>query len=88
MLPQQVGRFQIIGPIGENERGSVFRAYDPQLQREVALKLIKTQYLYTMTAEKAFAEEAEKLHQLNHEAILPIYDYGDQDNRPFLVPAV
>jgi len=85
MFPKQIGRFEIQDQIGDNERGTVFRAFDPQLQREVALKLLKTQYLYTMTAERLFKEEAEKIRLLNHPAILPVYDYGDEDNRPFLV---
>lgn len=84
MLPTQIGRFQIISQIGENERGFVYRAFDPQLQREVAVKLLKSQYLYTLTATRNFTAEAEKLRQLQHPAILPVYDYGDEDNRPFL----
>ena len=85
MFPKQIGRFEIKGKIGENERGTVFSAYDPQLQREVAVKLLKTQYLYTMTAERIFKEEAEKIRSLNHPAILPVYDFGDEDNHPFIV---
>ena len=84
MFPKQVGRFEIIDQVGDNERGSVFRAFDPQLQREVAVKLIKSQHLYTLTAERIFKEEAAKIRTLNHPAILPVYDEGDEDNRPFI----
>jgi hypothetical protein len=85
MFPQQIGRFEIQGQIADNERGTVFRAFDPQLQREVAVKLLKTQHLYTMTAQRIYKEEAEKIRRLNHAAILPVYDYGDEDTRPYIV---
>ncbi|GEM_PF-6895828 len=85
MHPQHVGKYEILSPIGENERGTVFRARDPEQNREVALKLLKSQSLYTMTAERAFNEMAEKLRQLEHPAIVPVLDYGDENNRPFIV---
>ncbi len=85
MFPQQIGRFEINATLGENKRGKVFRAYDPQLQRDVAVKLLNSQFLYTLTSERKFKEQADRLTALNHHGIVPVYGYGDEDNRPFFV---
>ncbi len=85
MQLKKIGRFTVRTKIGENERGIVYLAQDDQNQREVAVKLLKSQFLYTLTAERKFQERAERLRGLDHPAILPLYDFGDEDNRPFLV---
>jgi hypothetical protein len=82
---KNIGRFNIISKIGENERGTVYRVLDPDSNREVALKLLKSQYLYTMTAERKFHTLAKEIQTLRHPAINQILEYGDEDNRPFLV---
>ena len=85
MFPKQLGRFDIKNQLGDSERGTLFHAYDPHLQREVAVKLLKSQNLYTITSERIFKEQAELIRNLNHPAILPVYDYGAESGRPFIV---
>ncbi len=85
MRHRNIGRFEIQSEIGGNERGTVYRAIDPENKRLIALKLLKSQFLYTLTSEKKFHDAAEKLRSLTHPAILPILEYGDEDNRPFLI---
>lgn len=79
------GRYRIDGDLGSGGMGAVFKAYDVDLHREVALKVLHgVDPTPEMLAK--FREEAQIGAQLEHPAIVPIYDFGvDRDGRIFLV---
>ncbi|MEM6992829.1 MAG: serine/threonine-protein kinase, partial [Myxococcota bacterium] len=84
--PQRIGRFEVIEAVGSGGMGVVYRARDPQLQRDVAIKVIRT----TMQASKAQAEsararmlrEAQALAALPHPNIVAIHDLGTLESTP------
>jgi serine/threonine-protein kinase len=85
MLPSKVGPYEIQAEIGGNDRGRVFRAFDPRSNREAAVKMLRSQSLFTLTGERKFNEQLGVLQALTHPNLMPIIDFGDEDNRPFFV---
>ena len=75
--PQKVGPYEIIGPLGAGGMGQVFRARDPRLNREVAVKLLPPEYSDDPTRKQRFEQEARAIAALNHPGIVSIYDVGD-----------
>jgi len=85
MLPNQtVGRYQIIREIDRGGMATVYLAYDTKMAREVALKILPKQFSYNKTFLLRFHNEARALAKLEHFAIVPIYDFGEEDGFPFL----
>lgn len=68
-----VGRYLLIGRIGEGGMGVVWRAYDPKLQREVALKMVRTDRL-TADAQARIIREARSMAQVSHPNVVAVYD--------------
>ncbi|MEO8432106.1 MAG: protein kinase, partial [Acidobacteriota bacterium] len=66
-------RYEITGELGRGGMGVVYRAKDPLLNREVAVKLISSQDL-APEIEGRFQREAQIVAQMDHPAIVPIYD--------------
>jgi serine/threonine protein kinase len=75
--PQKVGPYEIIGPLGSGGMGQVFRARDPRLNREVAVKLLPPEYSADPMRKQRFEQEARAIAALNHPGIVSIYDVGD-----------
>jgi eukaryotic-like serine/threonine-protein kinase len=75
--PQKVGPYEIIGPLGSGGMGQVFRARDPRLNREVAVKLLPPEYSADPSRRQRFEQEARAIAALNHPGIVSIYDVGD-----------
>jgi serine/threonine protein kinase len=75
--PQKVGPYEIIGPLGSGGMGQVFRARDPRLNREVAVKLLPPEYSADPMRKQRFEQEARAIAALNHPGIISIYDVGD-----------
>ncbi|MEO2048304.1 MAG: protein kinase [Pirellulales bacterium] len=73
----KLGRFQIIRPLGSGGMGSVLLAYDPIMQREVALKIPHPGMLINPTTRKRFLREARAAGLLNHPRVITIYEAGE-----------
>lgn len=82
---QQVGRYQLIEEIGKGGMAVVYRAQDTLLQRDVALKLLAAHLEKKESVPARFIQEAQIIAQLEHPHIVPIYDFGTHEERPFLV---
>jgi hypothetical protein len=79
----QVGRFKITGLLGEGGFGRVYRAYDPQLDREVALKMPR--FTKNKAAEQErFLREAKAAARLRHPGIVMVYDSGEAEAGIFI----
>jgi serine/threonine protein kinase len=85
---QSTGRYLIVEKLGMGGMAIVYKAYDSNLDIEVAIKFVRTERLAPEFAEKArkrFKIEAQKTAKLMHPNIIPVIDYGDYQGVPFLV---
>ncbi len=83
-----VGRYHILEPLGEGGMAAVYKAYDTRLEREVAVKFLRTELFGEAVLEqlyRRFEREAKALARLSHFHIVKIYDYGEHENTPYLV---
>ncbi len=82
--PTQIGRYRVLGTLGQGAMGTVFLAEDPALKRGVAIKVVR-QGLGDAGLLTRFRREAEISARLNHPNIITIFDVGeDPDLGPFL----
>lgn len=72
--PQRIGRFEVRDKIGSGGFGIVYRAYDPRLEREVAVKLSRASSSTPATDIRHFLREAKAAARLNHPNIVPVHD--------------
>ena len=77
---RRVGRFEVRSALGEGGYGQVFRAYDPHLEREVALKVLKPNRLGPKSLERFF-REARAAARLDHPNVVGLHDAGQDDGR-------
>ena len=85
-VPEQIGRYQIKGELGRGGFATVYRGYDPRFEREVAVKLMPPEMLHADPQFKMrFEREAKIIAQLEHPAIVPVYDVGEENNQPYFV---
>jgi len=80
-----VGKYEIREQIGRGGMGAVYRAYDPVMEREVALKVILDIALDVPEIKERFYREARTAGKLTHENITIIHDVGEENGRPFIV---
>jgi serine/threonine protein kinase len=85
MVPSAFGRYQIIEEIGRGGMARVYRAVDPRFEREVAVKVLPSEVMDEEMFRARFEREAKVIAGLEHPAIVPVYDFGDQDGQPYLV---
>lgn len=74
-----------VPPLGGGGMGVVFRAYDPHFERDVALKVLLPKFQQHKAIRDLFDREAKTVARLDHPAIVPVYDYGEEENQPYLV---
>jgi len=80
----KLGPYEILAPIGAGGMGEVYKARDPRLRRDVAVKVLP-QGFATEAARERFQREAHAASALNHPNICSIYDVGESAGHPFLV---
>ncbi|MBN1993264.1 MAG: AAA-like domain-containing protein [Anaerolineae bacterium] len=86
MTPQQIGRYEILKLLGRGAMGEVYRAYDPQLNRKVALKLITPPDSASSNEwRRRFQREVQTAAQLNHPHIVTVYDVDLDYEPPYVV---
>ena len=81
-------RYRVDGVIGEGGMGSVYRAFDTQLERVVAIKVLRAESLPPAERTARIARlraEARAVAQLNHPNVVAIFDVGENDGAPYLV---
>src|SRR5258708_5301874 len=85
VVPENFGRYQVRREIGRGGMGAVYSAWDPRFHREVAVKVLSRQLLTREDFRTRFDREARAAAALEHAAIVPVHDYGDEDGEPSLV---
>jgi serine/threonine protein kinase len=82
---QQLGRYRIEGKIGAGGMGSVYRATDTELHREVAIKVLPAEVTADPERRQRFRQEALLAAALNHPNIATVHDVGEHDGVTFIV---
>jgi serine/threonine protein kinase len=88
LIDKSLGRYRILEQLGEGGMATVFKARDTTLERDVAVKIIRTDQFPPAVLEqvlKRFEREAKALARLTHPNIVHINDFGQQDGIPYLV---
>jgi hypothetical protein len=86
--PEESGRlgpYAILGLLGAGGMGMVFRAADPQLSRQVAIKVILPQHAARPQARERFLREARAVAAVEHLHVVPIFHVGEDHGLPYLV---
>ncbi len=81
----KLGPYEILAPIGAGGMGEVYRARDPRLTRDVAIKVLPATFSQDPDRLKRFEAEARAAGVLNHPNITAVYDFGTHDNAPYIV---
>ena len=86
MSPEKIGRYKIKSELGRSGMATVYRAFDPVSNREVAIKILPRDMLDNLVTRARFKREIKLIASLEHPAIVPVYDVGGEDNhQPFFV---
>ncbi len=81
----RIGRFEILGALGAGGMGDVYRAHDLQLQREVAIKVLRATLSEDSDRQRRFEREARAAGSLSHPNIVAVHDIGVHDGAPYIV---
>ena len=81
---EQLGRYQLREIIGEGAMARVYKAYDPEIDRTLAIKLLKPQISEDDQYRSRFLREARAAGVLSHPNIVTIFDVGDDESRPYI----
>jgi serine/threonine-protein kinase len=79
------GRYRLVELLGQGGMATIFRALDTQLGRDVAIKLLRPEYLRDPDFSSRFRQEAQNAASLNHPNVVSVYDYGEDPSGPYIV---
>lgn len=82
---QLLGAYEIVGEIGRGGMATVYKAYHKRLDRYVALKVLHPNYRADPNFSQRFEREAHIIARLEHPNIVPIYDFNEIDQQPFII---
>ena len=84
-IPDKFSRYTIIRELGRGGMATLYLAFDPNFDREVAIKVLSRHLTTDPQFLERFRREAKAIASLEHPAIVPVYDYGEEDEKAFLV---
>src|SRR5215469_16151439 len=85
LVGKSLGQFRILEHIGAGGMATVFKAYQPTLDRYVAIKVLPAYHARDPIFVKRFTQEARSVAKLAHPNIVQIHDFGEQDNITYIV---
>lgn len=85
MEQKTFGRYKIIEKVGAGGMASVYKARDPRFGRDIALKIMPQTLLHDPTFRGRFEREARTIASLEHNSIVPVFDFGEEKGQPYLV---
>lgn len=85
LVGHTLGQYQIVEQVGQGGMATVYKAYQPGLNRYVAVKVLPPIHAQQPGFSERFRREAEAIANLNHPNILPVYDSGQEDEYSFIV---
>src|SRR5512134_455167 len=84
-IPSTIGRYQIVELVGRGGMGVLYRARDPVLERDVALKMMHVDFTLDTTARDRFHREAKAVARLQHRNVVTIHELGEFEGTPYIV---
>jgi eukaryotic-like serine/threonine-protein kinase len=85
MVGQQIEHYEIVEAIGGGGMGTVYKAYDVNLARPVAIKVMHQQFANRLEFQQRFQQEAQAAARLNHPSIVAVYHFGRQPDLLYIV---
>jgi serine/threonine protein kinase/pSer/pThr/pTyr-binding forkhead associated (FHA) protein len=85
LTSKTIGQYQIIEMIGRGGMATVYKAYQPSLDRYVAIKVLPQYFAHDPDFAARFGREARVIAQLRHPNILPVYDFGREEDLAYIV---
>ncbi len=85
MRYEQIGKYKVKQQIGRGGMATVYLGEDPTFGRQVAIKVLPEQFVKDDEFQKRFNQEAQVIAALEHAAIVPVYDFGQVGEQPYLV---
>lgn len=85
VVGENIGPYRLIEQRGQGGMATVFKAYHPALDRYVAIKVMHPAFTQEENFLARFRREAQVVARLEHPNIVPVYDYAEYENRPYLV---
>ncbi|TAK02004.1 MAG: serine/threonine protein kinase, partial [Chloroflexota bacterium] len=79
------GRYRLLELLGQGGMATIYRARDAQLERDVAVKVLRPEYGRDPDFFARFRQEAQSAASLNHPGVVAVYDYGTDTVGPFIV---
>jgi serine/threonine-protein kinase len=80
-----IGRYEIVQELGQGGMAIVYLASDPYMKRQVAVKVLPRQFTFDPQFRTRFQREAEVVAALEHAYIVPVHDFGEFEDQPFIV---
>jgi serine/threonine protein kinase len=85
MIGTNIGTYEIVEELGRGGMAAVYRAYQPNMDRFVAIKLILKAIIDQETIRERFQREARLIARLEHPHLLPVYDFDGTHDPPYIV---
>jgi serine/threonine protein kinase/tetratricopeptide (TPR) repeat protein len=85
MIGKKLRAYEITEEIGSGGMATVFRAYQPSMDRHVAIKVIRSSILHDKALKERFQREARLIARLEHPHLLPVYDFDGEHDPPYIV---
>jgi len=85
IIGENVGPYRLIEKLGKGGMATVYKAYHPSLDRYVAIKALHPAFMEHPGFLDRFEREAKVVAKLEHPNIVPIYDFSEHEDRPYLV---
>ena len=84
-IPTKIGRYEIKSELGRGGMATVYLAFDPSFNRDVAIKVLPREMLHDPQFRARFEREIKMAAGLEHPSIVPVYDVGEDDGQPYFV---
>jgi serine/threonine protein kinase len=85
LTSKRLGAYQVVAPLGHGGMAAVYKAYQPAMDRYVALKILPRQLALDPEFVGRFEQEAKVIAKLQHPHILPVHDFGEADGYTYIV---
>ena len=85
MIAEKFSRYELREELGRGGMATVYHAYDPMFEREVALKILNRESLNELQTRERLERETKIIARLEHAAIVPVYDVGRDRDQLFFV---
>ncbi len=82
---RKIGRYEILSRVGQGGMGVLYRAHDPVLDRDVAIKMMLVDLASEPGARERFEREARAIAKLQHRNVVTIHEFGECDDSPYIV---